>query len=560
MSGSFQGEVERSYAAPPEYGEAEDLSLRGNIGTLGDLLRINYKVVSSREQMRRNIAERLRSNRPVLPGIVGYDDDVLPAMCRAVLAGHDMLLIGQMGQAKTMLARKVAAELLSPMPIIEHSITNDCPMDLPAAELISLLDGGPPEGSSPNFYVSPESAERIRDNGLDTRISWADGLSRYRYVLATPDISVKDLVGYIDAVKVARRGTEMYRIESYSPGQLMQARHGIICVDELPVLDPRKQVALLSVLQEGIFTTGAYPVVFRPQTVLVATANPVDYTHSGKVIEPLYDRLESHIHTHYPATIQDEMLIVLQESQIPDGTVVPGIVLRALARLVQMMRASPRINQERGVSVRIGIAGLEVLAGEALMVRSLAARSGHAPLAVPRLVDMDCLMQAAKFELAEIDDSVSSRRAVLSELIMESVKEVCLEVVSDIGADDLEALRGEFGDRTFPVSQAMEWNGEVSYSSQLAGFGLLRDLVEARALAALDSQLSMIGEARARGVRFDPLALTEGPEDIGFAAAGEMAEAARDGIRSTMLEAVLEGLRWSKPRVLERRDAGYARA
>ena len=181
-------------------------------------------------------------------------------------------------------------------------------MDLPKNELISLLTEKDDNKPHPKFYVSPESEEKIKDNGLDTKIEWIQGRDRFKYILATPDISVKDLVGFIDAVKVAKKGIEMHKIESYSPGQLMQAKHGIFCLDELPVLDTRKQVALLSVLQEGRFTTGSYPVIFEPRTTFIATANPIDYTHSGKIIEPLYDRLKSHIHTHYPTSIEDEMV------------------------------------------------------------------------------------------------------------------------------------------------------------------------------------------------------------------------------------------------------------
>ena len=151
----------------------------------------------------------------------------------------------------------------------------------------------------------------------------------------------------------------MYKIDSYSPGQLMQAKHGIFCIDELPVLDPRKQVALLSVLQEGRFTTGSYPVIFKPKITFFATANPIDYTHSGKVIEPLYDRLKSHIHTHYPKTLEDEMLIIIQESKIPES-LIPITILKILSKIILKTRTSPEVNQERGVSVRLGIHGLEL--------------------------------------------------------------------------------------------------------------------------------------------------------------------------------------------------------
>lgn len=542
MSGSCTSEVERSYATAPTYNEAMAGQPENyeELRTLRDLLSINYKLVSSREQMRRNLAERLRSGMEALPGVVGYDDDVLPALCRAILAGHDILLIGQMGQAKTRIARTAAETLLSLVPVVDGSVTNDCPIDLPASELAALLDDRPPERPRPSFYVSPESAEKIRNGGLDTRISWADGASRYRYVLATPDISVKDLVGYIDAVKVAKQGVEMYRIESYSPGQLLQAKHGIICIDELPVLDPRKQVALLSVLQEGSFTTGAYPVTFEPRTVFIATANPVDYTHSGKVIEPLYDRLKSHIRTHYPLAALDEALIILQESQI-QGSFVPAIVLHALAMLLQKARRSPKINQERGVSVRIGIHGLELLCGEAQRCRSLP--SSVPP--VPRLVDMHCLTQVAKFELTELDDGVDSRHRIFADMIEESVRDACLELLSGATGECLQSIKEEFAGRTFQVSQQMEWNGEVSYASQLAEFDALSRLVHSCEDSLASSQKNLVAEARRRNV--DSRALEIPPE-------------CRTELLSTLVEAVLEGLCWTTPKVLERRDAGYVGA
>ena len=542
MPESHRSIVEQSYASAPAYKEVmagQPENFRG-IKTLRDLLSANYKVVDSREQMRKNLASLMGSGRQAFPGIVGYDDDVLPAMYRSILAGHDMLLIGQMGQAKTRLVQTAAETLLSPMPVIRQSLTNDCPMDLPAPELIALLDDTAPERPSPNFFISPESASAIRDNGLDTRISWADGSSRFRYVLATPDISVKDLVGYIDAIKIAKQGTEMYKIESYSPGQLMQAKHGAICIDELPVLDPRKQVALLSVLQEGRFTTGAYPVVFEPRTVFFATANPVDYTHSGKVIEPLYDRLKSHIYTHYPGTVEDEMMIIMQEAQISQVRV-PAVVLRMLAQVVHKMRASQQINQERGVSVRLGIHGLELLAGEAHRCR---APPPGAPL-VPRPVDMYCLEQVAKFELTDLDDGISARRQVFSDLLTESMRDACLEVLSGAEKAQLESVGAEFADRTFHVSQQMRWSGAASYESQLADFGALRSLVHSCRDAFVSYQEDTAARTARHGIGSDPLAFP--PE-------------CQSELLSVLVEMVLEGLRWSTPKILERRDAGYVSA
>ena len=392
MAQDFEGIVNQSYAAAPKYteilaGVPEDYR---DIRTLGALLEVNYKIVGAKEQLRRNLISKIKSGSPKYPGIIGFEDDVVPALDRAILSGHDMILVGQIGQAKTKIAQTIAESLLSPMPVIRGSITNDCPMDLPAAELVALLKDGDGAMSSPKFFVDSESKVKIRDHKLDTPIEWVPGRDRFKYVLATPDISVKDLVGQIDAIKITKKGTELNEIESYSPGQLMQAKHGLFCIDELPVLDTRKQVALLSVLQEGRFTTGAYPVTFEPKTAFLATANPIDYTHAGKIIEPLYDRLKSHIHTHYPRTVESEMLIVAQESRIP-RSFVPVFMLKLLVRVSQNARRSPEINQDKGVSVRMSVHGLELLVGEAERTSALS----HGMVPVPRPWVILCIGQSA---------------------------------------------------------------------------------------------------------------------------------------------------------------------
>ncbi|MCH8996410.1 MAG: AAA family ATPase, partial [Thaumarchaeota archaeon] len=497
--------VEQSYGTPPKYTEIkaglpEDFK---EIKTLGDLLAINYKIVGVKEQLRRNLISLINSDSPKYPGIIGFEDDVIPALDRAILSCHDIFLVGQIGQAKTKIVETISKNLLSPIPIIKKSITNDCPMDLPEKELVSLLDDKELNTQSPKFYVSPESAEIIRDNNQDTPIEWIEGKDRYKYVLATPDISVKDLVGYIDAVKVAKKGTEMYKIDSYSPGQLMQAKHGIFCIDELPVLDPRKQVSLLSVLQEGRFTTGSYPVIFEPKTVFFATANPIDYTHSGKVIEPLYDRLKSHIHTHYPKSLETEMLIILQEAKITKSLIITSI-LKTLASLAQKARKTHEINQEKGVSVRLGIHGLELLVGESERTRALS----HKMLPVPRLSDMHCLIQVSKFELVERDNTIENRQKIFHELIDESIQETCLEYLNDQDAALLESIKQEFQGKTFQVSQKMIWkNGQASYKNQLENFKNLKNLIESKIEQIRSEQKSFLQKATLNQISSDSLLL-----------------------------------------------------
>ncbi|TBR11210.1 MAG: hypothetical protein EPO62_02165 [Candidatus Nitrosotenuis sp.] len=531
--------VQKSYDSEPTYyqikaGLPENHS---EIKTIGDLLDVNYKIVEAKEQLRQNLISMMKSGTQKYPKILGYDDDVIPSLDRAILSCHDIFLIGQIGQAKTKLVETIATNLLSPMPVIEGSITNDCPMDLPQNELASLLEGHEIDKTLPKFYISPESAEQILDSKLDTKIRWVDGYQRYKYVLATPDISVKDLVGYIDAVKVAKKGVEMFRIDSYSPGQLLQAKHGIFCIDELPVLDPRKQVTLLSVLQEGRYTTGSYPVMFEPKTVFFATANPIDYTHSGKVIEPLYDRLKSHIHTHYPRTLEDEMSIIVQEAKT-SRCVIPVFVLKTLARLVQKARGHPEINQAKGVSVRFGIHGLELLVGESERVRAIPNQT----VAIPRHSDMYCLNQIAKFELSEMDDTVENRSRIFEELLVDSIRDTSLEYLQGVDPSVLESIKQEFAQKTLQVSQKINWNdGQMSYKNQMRHFGMLSNLLDSKLEQVRDEQKNLAQRLSASHIENENIVLDDSDE-----------------LKSAILEVILDGMCFTTPKIIDKKESGYA--
>lgn len=541
MTQDLENLVNRSYTSEPKYteimtGVPEDYK---QIRTLGDLLEVNYKIITAKEQLRQNLISKIRSNKTKYPGIIGFDDDVIPALDRAILSCHDIILVGQIGQAKTRIAQIIAEYLLSPIPIIRGSITNDCPMDLPPEELIFLLQDKENPMSIPKFYVDTDSMEKIRDSKLDTAVEWVEGKHRFKYVLATPDISVKDLVGQIDAIKITKKGTEMYEIESYSPGQLMQAKHGLFCIDELPVLDTRKQVALLSVLQEGRFTTGAYPVIFEPKTAFIATANPIDYTHSGKIIEPLYDRLKSHIHTHYPRSIKDEMLIITQEAKVPKSFI-PIFMLKILARIVQNARKSQEINQDKGVSVRMGVHSLELLVGEAERIRAIS----HNIQAVPRPCDIFCISQCVKFELAELDDTAENREKTLKNLIASSMKDTCLEYLNDIDPNLIETIKKEFGGQTFHVSQGIVGSNstQTSYDNQLKDFNSLSSLVNETAQKAISEQDEFIKAAQKYNIPSDSIIISEKTQSE---------------LRAATTELVLEGLFWMEPKILDKKEGGY---
>ncbi len=546
ISEDFKVIVHESYNSDPDYKQSV-LGLPENykeIKTLEDLLSINYKHVSVNDQLRGNLITKLKSQQFPYSGIIGYDDDIVPSLNRAILSSHDILLVGQIGQAKTKIAETVAKNLLSPIPVVEGSITNDIPTLIPENELVSLLNDKEITRSRPEFYVSTETEDKIRNNRLDTKIVWIDGPSRYKYLLATPDISVKDLVGQIDAIKIAKRGVEIYNMESYSPGQLLLARHGVFCIDELPVLDPRKQVALLSVLQEGIYTTGSYPVIFKPNTRIISTANPIDYTHSGKIIEPLYDRMKSHIITRYPKKVYDEMMIMVQEAKISNSrnVVLPIFILRTLAEITRIARDHPEINQEKGVSVRMSIHSLEILISEAERVRGII----NNVKAVPRFSDIYSIRQTSKFELSEIDDSHENRMNILDAIISDAIKKVSAQYVTNVPPDRLMNLKNEFKiNKAFHVSQDISGSAKnpKSYQSQVNKFSSLREIMDIVINNISQDQKHFEESLLENAINVDTSKDMEDPEYL-----------------SSVTELVLEGLRFTDPPILDRKEGIYAHA
>ncbi|HEV8405670.1 MAG TPA: AAA family ATPase [Nitrososphaera sp.] len=547
MSTKIEEMVHRSYSSKPKYteimpGVPEDYR---QVKTLGDILKINYKHVAVEEQMRGNLIAKLKKGEHPYPGIIGYDDDVVPAVNRAILSGHDLLLVGQIGQAKTKIAEAIAKNLLSPIPVVRGTVTNDIPTSIQEDQLTALLSESEVVRTQPEFTVSPECEEIIKANKLETKVDWISGADRYKYILSTPDISVKDLVGQIDAIKIAKKGVELYSMESYSAGQLLQARHGILCIDELPVLDPRKQVSLLSVLQEGKFTTGAYPAVFKPDVRIIATANPIDYTHSGKIIEPLFDRLRSHIDTHYPRTVEDEMLIIVQESRIADtkNVMLPVFMVRTIAKITQMTRAHHDVNQDKGVSVRMSVHSMEMIVGEAERTRSIA----YGVKAIPRFCDIHCIHQSSKFELAEMEDSRENRRNILDSIIEGALKEVALEYIQKLAPEHLTKVKNDFAkNRAFQVSQTLVGEAKSpDYESQLTKFPGLRQAVNETIANVKEEQKQLIGRAKQLGIRSDNISLSQ---DLN----GEFT--------ASVIEVILEGLRYTQPPLLDRKDNSYGLA
>lgn len=279
-------------------------------------------------------------------------------------------------------------------------------------------------------------------------------------------------------------------------------------------------------------------MVFEPKTVFFATANPIDYTHAGKIIEPLYDRLKSHIHTHYPKTIEDEMAIILQEAKIP-FCLVPHFVLKTLARIVHKSRNHPEVNQAKGVSVRFGIHGLEILVGESERARAIP----HNTVAVLRHSDMYYLSQIAKFELSEMDDTLENRQKVFLQVLEESIRETCLEYVQGVDAETLGAIKAEFAGKTFQVSPQTIWrNGATSYENQLTSFSKLAHLVISKVEQIHAEQQSL--ESALKSYDID-------------ASRVQVKESFDDELKSSITEIMLDGLCHVEPKVLDKKESSY---
>ncbi|HUQ38815.1 MAG TPA: sigma 54-interacting transcriptional regulator [Acidimicrobiales bacterium] len=353
------------------------------IATLGQLRESGWESVGVTEEVRRNAAARIAAGAPLVDGIVGYEDTVLPQVEHALLAGHDMIFLGERGQAKTRLIRSLTGLLDEWMPIVAGSEIND----------------------DPYAPVSRHGRDLVAAKGDDTPIDWVHRSDRYGEKLATPDTSIADLIGEVDPIKVAE-GRYLSDELTLHYGLVPRTNRGIFAINELPDLAERIQVGLLNVLEERDVQIRGYKVRLPLDVMLVASANPEDYTNRGRIITPLKDRFGAQIRTHYPLDAETELAVVYQESRPFDGlgirVEVPPFMAEIVATISQLGRSSPHINQRSGVSVRLSIANYETL--QASAVRRALRLGEHD--AVPRVSDLEALAAstAGKVEIESLEE------------------------------------------------------------------------------------------------------------------------------------------------------------
>jgi magnesium chelatase subunit I len=309
--------------------------------TTGELRAAGHQYKTVKQELRDNLLERMRSGEPRFPGIVGYEDTVLPEVERAILAGHDMVLLGERGQGKTRVIRSLAALLDEWTPVIAGSELNEHPF----------------------HPITPASQRAALDAGDDLRIAWLHRSMRYGEKLATPDTSVGDLIGDVDPIRVAQ-GRTLGDPETIHFGLVPRTNRGIFAINELPDLAERIQVSLLNVLEERDIQVRGYQLRMPLDLLLVASANPEDYTNRGRIITPLKDRFGAEIRTHYPLELDLEIDLVRQEANLVAE--VPEHVVEVLARFARAVRESPAVDARSGVSARFAIAAAETVSASAL--------------------------------------------------------------------------------------------------------------------------------------------------------------------------------------------------
>ena len=336
--------------------------------TLGELKSAGYRPRTTREEMRDNLLAHVRQGSRLFDGLIGYDETVLPEVENAVLSGHHMVFLGERGQGKTRIIRRLVELLDEWIPIVDGCEIND----------------------DPTRPICAMCRRRAAELGDELNVGWLSREHRYGEKLATPDVTIADLMGEVDPIKIAE-GRYMSDQEAIHFGIVPRTNRGIFAINELPDLAERVQVGLFNLMEERDLQIKGYKIRLPLDVVVVATANPEDYTSRGRIVTPLKDRFDAQIRTHYPRAIEDEIAIMEQEATIGDRdgrpVRVPGFIKEIIARLTFEARNAPEVNRSSGVSVRVTINNYETLVASA---EKRALRCDEQEI-VPRVTDLPAI-------------------------------------------------------------------------------------------------------------------------------------------------------------------------
>src|SRR3954471_14442749 len=420
--------------------------------TLGELKQQGYRVRNVKDEMRANLLDKLRRGERVFPGIVGYDETVIPQIVNAVLARHNIILLGLRGQAKSRIIRQLVNLLDDAIPVIAGSEVNDDPLR----------------------PISAFGRQTVEREGDETPIAWVERDARFVEKLATPDVTVADIIGDVDPIKAARGGHLLSDELTIHYGLLPRANRGLFAINELPDLAGKIQVGLFNIMQEGDVQIKGYPVRLQLDVMLVFSANPEDYTARGKIITPLKDRIGSEIRTHYPTSRQNGVSITAQEAWLdrPGGVriEIPDYVREAVEEVAFQARADRKIDKRSGVSQRLPITTLELIVSNAER-RALA--NGE-KVAVPRVTDIYAALPSitGKFEL-EYEGELRGAETVARDLIRSAIGSVFMGVFD--GQDTRTVVEWFDLGGSLPLSDNTSADEVIAQSRSVQG---LRELAE----------------------------------------------------------------------------------
>ncbi len=424
--------------------------------TLGELVAAGYRSRSVKEELRHNLIRKLETDDALFEGIVGFEETVVPQVENALLSGQDIIFLGERGQAKTRLARTLPSLLDEWLPVVAGCEINDDPLKPICWRCTALL----------------------AEQGDQTPIEWLPRERRYGEKLATPDITIADLIGEVDPIKVAE-GRYLSDELTIHFGLLPRTHRGVFVINELPDLAERIQVGLLNIMEERDVQIRGYKVRLPLDVFVIASANPEDYTNRGRIITPLKDRFGSQIRTHYPRTVEHEMDIMEQERGIftdeEYDTIVPSYMKEIVAEVTHLARKSPDISQRSGVSVRVSVANYENMLSSALR-RAIRLRERQV---APRISDLLALIQSTggKIELETVGDRDEEK--VIEKLLQKAVLNVfnrhfALHEFDELLTNFDNGLKVEVGDALASleyVRQAAEVSGFTPAIKKLGGQG-----------------------------------------------------------------------------------------
>jgi magnesium chelatase subunit I len=431
------------------------------IATLGKLKKSGYKVLSVKEEIRKNLREKIKNKEPLFEGIFGYEKTVIPSIINSLLAKHDIIFLGLRGQAKTKIARLLPVLLDEFIPIIKGSEIND----------------------NPFHPVSKYAVEMINEKGDDTELEWISADQRYSEKLATPDVNIADLIGDIDPIKAANQRLHYSHEGAIHFGLIPRTNRGIFVLNELPDLQPRIQVGLLNIMQEKDIQIRGFNIRIPLDVLMVFTANPEDYTNRGNIITPLKDRIDSQIITHYPKVLEDGIRITETYSWTnrdeKKKIIIPYYFREIVEMAAMQARVSEYVDQKSGVSARLSISSMENLISNA----ERRAMYVNEEIIMPRMCDISSIIPGitGKIELV-FEGEQEGPVKVAKALISRSVREVYKKYFPDPLMKRKKARQDDDDD---PYSKIIEWfqyGGKVNIRDDMTFSEYIRELKKVKGL------------------------------------------------------------------------------